>query len=170
MQQENIILEPPMEKIIEKLSCVFFILIAFLIVTSWEGVAQEQECVSGVEADYTENGTDCPSDYPILCSTSVMVPMYFCCPEDYSLCSWSEAPEVLKCCECASETIYKDNVEALILLRKLRDNILSQSQIGLELIKLYYQWSPVIVKSMEEDEEFKEDVREVVNGILGMVE
>ena len=42
--------------------------------------------------------------------------------------------------------------------------------VGKELIKLYYQWSPVIVKAMEADEEFKEDVKALVDGILGMVE
>jgi len=37
------------------------------------------------------------------------------------------------------------------------------------MIKLYYQWSPVIVKGMEVDEEFKEEVQELIDGVLGMV-
>ena len=41
---------------------------------------------------------------------------------------------------------------------------------GRELIKLYYQWSPVIVREMEADEDFKEDIKEMVDGILGMIE
>jgi hypothetical protein len=41
---------------------------------------------------------------------------------------------------------------------------------GRELIKLYYQWSPVIVREMEADEDFKEDIKEMVGGFLGMVE
>jgi hypothetical protein len=37
------------------------------------------------------------------------------------------------------------------------------------MIKLYYQWSPVIVKAMEVDEELKEEVQELIDGVLGMV-
>lgn len=36
--------------------------------------------------------------------------------------------------------------------------------VGRELIKLYCQWSPVIVKAMEAD------VKAMVDGVLGMVE
>jgi len=43
---------------------------------------------------------------------------------------------------------------------------LCKTQEGRELIKLYYQWCPAIVKAMEADEDFKEDVREMVDGIL----
>jgi hypothetical protein len=42
--------------------------------------------------------------------------------------------------------------------------------VGNKLIKLYYQWSPVIVQAIEADEDFKEDVKEMVDGFLGMVE
>ena len=55
-------------------------------------------------------------------------------------------------------------------LRYLRDNVLSKTHEGRELIKLYYQWSPVIVRAMEGDEDFKEDVKAMVDEILGMVE
>ena len=46
---------------------------------------------------------------------------------------------------------------------------MSQTPEGKELIKLYYQWSPVIVRAMENNEEFKEDVREMIDGVLGLV-
>jgi len=54
-------------------------------------------------------------------------------------------------------------------LRNFRDNVLSTTTEGQEIIKLYYEWSPAIVKGMEEDEEFKEEVRELGNGILLMI-
>jgi hypothetical protein len=41
--------------------------------------------------------------------------------------------------------------------------------IGQEIIKLYYQWSPVIVKVMEEDEEFKGGVKEMIDGVLMLI-
>ncbi|MBW2183689.1 MAG: hypothetical protein JRF49_07470, partial [Deltaproteobacteria bacterium] len=44
-----------------------------------------------------------------------------------------------------------------------------QTPEGQSLIKLYYQWSPVIVKAMEKDEEFKEKVKEMIDGVLGLV-
>ncbi len=40
---------------------------------------------------------------------------------------------------------------------------------GQKKIKLYYEWSPSIVKAMEEDEEFKEEVKEMVDGVLMLI-
>ncbi len=54
-------------------------------------------------------------------------------------------------------------------MRNFRDNVLSTTTEGQEIIKLYYEWSPAIVKGMEEDEEFKEEVREMVDGILELI-
>ena len=35
-----------------------------------------------------------------------------------------------------------------------------------EPIKLYYQWSPAIVKAMEANEGFKGDIKVMIDGIL----
>jgi hypothetical protein len=40
---------------------------------------------------------------------------------------------------------------------------------GQELIKLYYQWSPAIVRAMQADEQFKEEVKQVVDGVLELM-
>ena len=71
---------------------------------------------------------------------------------------------------CPARQIYGDNSEKTQLLRYFRDSVLSKTPEGQEIIKLYYQWSPVIVKTMEEDEEFKEDVKELIDGILLLIE
>jgi len=55
------------------------------------------------------------------------------------------------------------------MLRYFRDNILSQTTEGKELIKLYYRWSPLVVKAMQEDEEFREDVKEMIDGVLVLI-
>jgi len=55
------------------------------------------------------------------------------------------------------------------LLRHFCDNLLSQTPECQEIIKLYYQSSPVIVRAMEADEEFKEEVKEVIDGVLEMI-
>ena len=40
---------------------------------------------------------------------------------------------------------------------------------GQALIELYYGWNPARVKGMEEDEEFRREVEEMINGILPMI-
>ena len=70
---------------------------------------------------------------------------------------------------CTSELIYGENSEEVALLRYIRDNVLNQTPEGQELIRLYYQWSPVIVKAMEADEEFKDDVKEMIDGVLMLI-
>ena len=54
-------------------------------------------------------------------------------------------------------------------MRYLRDNVLSQIPEGQELIRLYYEWSPAIVKAIEEDEEFKEEIKEMVDGVVELI-
>jgi hypothetical protein len=67
---------------------------------------------------------------------------------------------------CPSEVIYGEYSKETELLRYLRDNVLSATPEGREIVRLYYRLSPVIVKVMREDEEFKEEVKAVVDGIL----
>ena len=70
---------------------------------------------------------------------------------------------------CASGRVYGVYSEEVQLLRCLRDNMLSKTPEGRELIKLYYQWSPVIVKVMENDDEFREELKEMIDGVLELV-
>jgi hypothetical protein len=70
---------------------------------------------------------------------------------------------------CPAIQIYREHSTETELLRSLRDNVLSKSQEGRELIKLYYRWSPAIVKAMEGDEEFKEEVKEIIDEVLEMM-
>jgi len=71
---------------------------------------------------------------------------------------------------CPSGAIYGEHSEQTELLRYIRDNILNQTPEGQEIIRLYYQWSPVIVKAMEGDKGFKEEVRGMIDGVLEMIE
>ena len=142
---------------------VFFCLVS----TSWQGAAKGVECIPGIEAEYEDGEPYCPPEYPTLCCSCYVIPACACCPESHSVCS-----PVNLCCDglfCLAETVYQDNEEALALLREFRNDLLSQSAIGQELIKLYYQWSTVIVKAMEEDEEFKEEVRELLDRVLMLI-
>jgi len=47
--------------------------------------------------------------------------------------------------------------------------ILSKTHEGRELIRLYYQWSPAIIRAMEADAAFKQEVKELTDGVLLMI-
>ena len=76
----------------------------------------------------------------------------------------------IKSSPCPIANIYGTDSAETQLLRSIRDNILMQIYEGRELIKLYYQWSPVIVRAMEQDEVFKGELKEMIDGVLEMVE
>jgi hypothetical protein len=71
--------------------------------------------------------------------------------------------------DCLLNSIYGEGSEEVELLRAFRDEVLSQSPVGQEIIELYYMWSPTIAKVMEEDEEFKENVKEMIDGMLELI-
>jgi hypothetical protein len=71
---------------------------------------------------------------------------------------------------CLSEAIYGGNGEETRLLRHFRDTVLRQTAEGRELISLYYLWSPVIVSTMEENEEFTAWVREMIDDALPLIQ
>jgi hypothetical protein len=71
---------------------------------------------------------------------------------------------------CPSEAIYGEDFETTELLRYVRDSILSATPEGREIIKLYYELSPVIVKAMQEDEGLKQEVKEMIDGVLLITE
>jgi hypothetical protein len=74
------------------------------------------------------------------------------------------------CDLCPIALIYGKSSEETELLRDFRDNILHQTPDGREIIRLYYEWSPVIVRAMEEDEEFKKEVKELIDEVLPLLE
>ena len=71
---------------------------------------------------------------------------------------------------CPLKEIYGEGSFQVALLRAVRDNFLSQTPEGRELITLYYRWSPVVVRAMEEDEAFKEDLKNMIDRLMPMIE
>lgn len=67
---------------------------------------------------------------------------------------------------CTSEELYGEYSEETLLLRDFRDKALTKTPEGREIIKLYYLWSPLIIKAMKEDKSFKEDIREIMDNII----
>jgi cell wall-associated protease len=70
---------------------------------------------------------------------------------------------------CPSEEIYGEASLEVPLLRAFRDNLLSKTPEGQELIQLYYRWSPVIVKMIEKDESFKQEVKQMIDEVLPLI-
>lgn len=70
---------------------------------------------------------------------------------------------------CPAEEIYGQGSVEAALLRAVRDNLLRQTPEGQELIKLYYQWSPLMVRAMQADETFKQDVKAMIDGVLELM-
>jgi bacillopeptidase F len=70
---------------------------------------------------------------------------------------------------CVIEEIYGTSSEETEILRYVRDTVLTKTQAGHEIIRLYYEWSPAIVKVMEEDEDFKGNVKEMIDKILMLI-
>jgi hypothetical protein len=71
--------------------------------------------------------------------------------------------------DCSVEELYGEYAKETAQLRNFRDNVLSKTPEGQELIKLYYQWGPVVVKAMKEDSAFKGNVKALIDGILPLV-
>jgi hypothetical protein len=70
---------------------------------------------------------------------------------------------------CSLEEIYDASSEEIKHLRNFRDEVLSKTPEGQALIKLYYEWSPAIVKAMVEDKGFRKEVKELIDGVLGLI-
>ncbi len=74
------------------------------------------------------------------------------------------------CDVCPILRIFGEDSEEVEVIRFFRDSVLSQTSEGRNLMKLYYAWSPLIVRMLERDEEFKKEVKETIEGILPMIE
>jgi hypothetical protein len=139
------------------------------------GIHMDNDCTSCHEiVGDTPFASNCVACHPVSDPGKCTLVLYHEESMDYD-------PSGLSCRDCHVEcsgntslcsvlSIYGENSEEADLLRNIRDNVLSQTQEGKELIRLYYQWSPVVVTVMEEDKEFRDDVKEVVDGIVEMIE
>jgi len=70
---------------------------------------------------------------------------------------------------CPAELIYGKNSQEVQQLKNFRDNVLSKTAQGRAIIKLYYDWSPAVVKGMKEAAALKEEVKKSLDGVLLML-
>ncbi len=70
---------------------------------------------------------------------------------------------------CPAVEIYGEGSEEVGLLRSVRDQVLRTSPEGRELIKMYYQLSPVMVQALKADPAFKAELKELADEFLNTV-
>jgi len=70
---------------------------------------------------------------------------------------------------CFLEELYGEFSEETQLVRNFRDEVLSKTLVGEEVIRLYYEWTPAIAQAMVEDKEFKKEVKEMIDGVLLLI-
>jgi len=156
----------------------FTLLLSFTSGVKAEMCSCECICSSCQATVYTSYPASCTMECMTACFNNPMCGGYV--GVSYDGCSGSDDPTTTTTAEpnttttkngglCTSELIYGEDSEEVEILRYIRDNVLNQTPTGQELIRLYYQWSPAIVKTMENDEDFKEDIKELIDGVLGLI-
>lgn len=73
------------------------------------------------------------------------------------------------CDLCAAELLYGKSSATTELLRGFRDQVLDSTPEGREIIRLYYQLSPAIVRAAEKDERFRQLLKETSDVIVPLV-
>jgi hypothetical protein len=70
---------------------------------------------------------------------------------------------------CLVEQIYGEESVEAGLCRYLRDSVLRKTTEGRELIKIYYDWSPRLVRALEDEAALKDQVKKVLDQILTLI-
>ncbi len=131
-----------------------------VIYTPWLTELDPNVPASSSSSSTTSSSTD--STTSIITTTTMP-------PPPPTTTSFSSSTTTTPASSCPSEQIYGEHSEQTELLRFFRDNVLNQSPEGQGIIRLYYEWSPAIVKAMEQDEEFRTEVKGMVDGVLELI-
>lgn len=67
---------------------------------------------------------------------------------------------------CPLIELYGENSDKIAMLRHLRNNVLTQSPEGREIITLYYRWSLPLTLLIKRDASFRKEVKEIIEWIL----
>ncbi len=71
---------------------------------------------------------------------------------------------------CPLERVYDPDAAETKMLRRYRDAVLQKTPGGLKLVRLYYEWSPTILKVLEADVHCVKKIRAVLDGFLPLIE
>ena len=69
--------------------------------------------------------------------------------------------------DCPVVILYGDQAPETKALRLFRDEVLNTTQEGRQLVYLYYRLSPLIAQAMEDDEELKNELRALLDFLIG---
>ena len=64
--------------------------------------------------------------------------------------------------KCIVDIFLGSDNPKIYVLKAFRDEVLSQTPEGRELIALYYAWSPFLVEAMQQDEQLKEEIKGMI--------
>ena len=67
---------------------------------------------------------------------------------------------------CLMENMYGEDSEEVVILKHVRDHILQGTPQGREIVKLYYAWSPFIVRMIENDPDLQDELKEMLDVFL----
>jgi hypothetical protein len=70
---------------------------------------------------------------------------------------------------CLVEQVYGENSVEVAFSRHLRDSVLRKTPEGRELIKIYYDWSPQLVRALEGEAALKDQLKKVLDQILHLI-
>jgi len=72
--------------------------------------------------------------------------------------------------DCLVIQMYGEYSKTTEFLRNYRKERLSRTSEGRELIRLYYWWSPMVVKAIEEDEVLKKELQSLIDGVVTTIQ
>ncbi len=67
---------------------------------------------------------------------------------------------------CLMETIYGEDSEEVAILRCVRDTMLRGNPEGREVVKLYYAWSPFLIRMIENDQVLQGEFKDMLDVFL----
>ena len=109
-------------------------------------------------------------EFPVLTGSLLLDRLDLFCPDITTTTTTSSSTTTTPLFPCPLLELYGEHSAEVNYLRYVRDEVLSKNTEGRELIKLYYQLSPAIVKLMWEDKLFKEELRGIVENILPILD
>ena len=105
---------------------------------------------------------DVTTTIPVVTTTTTPVEPTTTIPVDATTTTAATQP-------CPTEAIYGADSEEVEILRFFRDDTLSTSPEGNEMIRLYYQWRPALTRAIQNDEAFRKRVKEITDRVLLMI-
>jgi hypothetical protein len=71
---------------------------------------------------------------------------------------------------CPAVEIYGEGSQEVAMLRTIRDQVLRTSPEGRELVRMYYQLSPMVVQAIKADPAFKAELKELADEFLNTID